>query len=110
MPGIDAAVRELKARRDALAEELRKIDQALEVLAGLGTSSAPKPKGGKWRPGGRGRPPKAYTEKQRAEKVAAKAPRRKGKRRKPPTEKQLAAMAKAREALAAKRAKAAGAS
>ena len=63
MVGIDAAIRELKARRDALTDELRKIDQALEVLAGLGGKQVPARKPGKWRPGGRGRPPKAYVEK-----------------------------------------------
>jgi len=112
MAGIDAAVRELKARREALADELRKIDQALEVLAGLGTAPAAVParRAGRWRPGGRGRPPKAYAEKQAVEKGATKAPKRKTRRRKPPTEKQLAALEKARAAMAAKRAKAAAAS
>jgi hypothetical protein len=107
---INAVVMDLRAKRAELIELLRKVDQALEAFDDLGTApmAAPARMAGKWRPGGRGRPPKAYVEKQAKTESVTKKPakqkaRRKGKKR-PPTEKQLAAMAKAREALAAKRA------
>jgi hypothetical protein len=110
---IQTIVEKLMAERAALTEVIRNIDQALVVLKRLGRSPAPTQQARRWRPGGPGRPPKAEAEKRApVEAVAPKPPKRKsreGKRkRKPPTEKQLAAMAKARAALAEKRRKAAG--
>jgi hypothetical protein len=107
MAGLASAVKTLQTRRAALAGELEKIDHALEALRGLGgpvaRGAATRRKGGKWRKGHPGRPPRWFVEKQRT-KGARKPAKRKSRRKRKASAKQLAAMAKAREALAAKRA------
>ncbi len=105
MAGLVSAVKTLQARRAALIGEVGKIDHALEALRGLGgpvaRGGATRRKGGKWRKGNPGRPPKWFVEKQKG-KGAKNPAKRKGKRK--VSAKRLASLAKARAALAAKRA------
>ena len=107
MAGLASAIRVLQQRRASLEREIDKIDGVLEVLRGLGGSVARgagrRRQGGKWRPGRPGRPPNWYVDQREAK--GAKVPAKKRSRRKRrASPRQLAAMAKARSALAAKRA------
>lgn len=121
---------ELRAAKKTVASceaEIAVLDQILAALKGAAPAGAAKrgrPKGsgrraksgraaakkpGKWRPGRPGRPPKWYVEQQKGKATGTKAAssRRVATRKKSASPKMLAALAKAREVLAAKRAAAA---
>ena len=92
--------------------EMESLDGAISALGGAGRRGRPKgAKGrtrGTWKPGSRGRPPQWYVEQQKAKgkrKPARKAPKaRPTTRKRKVSPKVLAALAKAREARARKRA------
>jgi hypothetical protein len=117
---LESELREARATVSAAEKELKSLDQILAALKGSkgaalstrrGKGKAKGRKGGKWRLGHPGRPPKWYTEKMKGKKgtessrPAPKALRTRKKR--VATPKMLAALARAREAMAAKRAAAA---
>jgi hypothetical protein len=119
---LESKISAAKTDLVAMEEELKVLETILEALPKGAASRGPgrplgagkKRKGGKWRPGRPGRPPKWYLDQQKGKGKGAKArkPARSAKhakvkkpgRKRPASEKQLAAMAKARAALAAKRA------
>lgn len=91
-------------------KEISSLDEVVFSLKGMkgGTTgrnlkrAKPGKKRGTWKAGHPGRPPKWYTEQQKA-KGKGKPAKRAGKRKKAASAKMLAGLAKAREALAAKR-------
>ena len=109
---LQAKIASTKEDLTAMEKELVVLDGILKAIPAGELKRAGRPAGkraarrGRWKPGGRGRPPKAYVEARKGKgKAGKKAPARKPTRKKrKPSEKQLAAMAKARAALAAKRA------
>jgi hypothetical protein len=100
----EASISDWKSQMDSL-------DGAISALGGGGRRGRPKGTGAKgrkrgtWRVGHPGRPPQWYIDQQKAKgkKAPKPAKAKKGKRKRKASAKQLAAMAKAREALAAKR-------
>lgn len=117
-----------KSELVAMEKELKVLDEVLKALPSAGLSRGSSRQGkangrgakkaakkGKWKPGKPGRPPQWYIDQQKGKganapkatrakpRVAAGKPAKKPKVKRKATEKQLAAMAKAREALAANR-------
>jgi hypothetical protein len=107
---LKARIASAKESLATMEKELGTLDRILEALSGTDLKTASsrggRRKGGKWRRGKPGRPPQWYLDQQKAKgkaKAAKKAPRKK----RTVSAKVLAGLAKAREALAKKRAAAA---
>jgi len=117
---LEKELREARATVAASEKELHSIGQILAALKGTegaavsarrgkAKAKSKRRKGGKWKKGRPGRPPKWYTEKMKGKATAKKAskatkPAKKAKRKKrTASPKMLAALAKARAARAAKR-------
>ena len=105
MAGLRGAVKALEARRAVLMTELERIDAILESLRSLDADPvrqrSARRKRGTWRPGRPGRPPRWYVEQigsRRQSTVRAGKPKRRA------SAKQIAALTKARTALAVSRA------
>jgi len=115
---LEKELRAAKATVTSAEKELKSLGEILGALKGVDGAAMPRGtskvkgkrrKGGKWRPGHPGRPPKWYSEKMKGKgkTKASKAtkPARKAKRKKrTASPKMLAALEKARAAMAAKRA------
>ena len=114
---LEKELREAKSTVSAAEKELASLSQILGALKGVdgakvtlgGKARTKRRKGGKLRPGHPGRPPKWYIEQQKGKGKgkAAKTPKamkKVARKKRPASPKMLAALAKAREKLAAKRA------
>jgi hypothetical protein len=105
---LQAKISSTRKALDGLENELDTVERILDALSSRSGRRGPgRPKGvrgGMWRPGRPGRPPKWYVEQQKSKSGRKTAREKEPKRKRKASPKMLAALAKAREALAAKRA------
>jgi hypothetical protein len=103
MGGLESAIKAIEKRRAAMVAEVKDLDGVLRKLTSISKRRGhlTPPENGrehKWKPGQPGRPPNWYLEKVREEGGVRKM------RKKAATPRQIAALEKARAALAVKRA------